>query len=50
MSETTPTVRRYTPAARANHWVTAISLVLLALSGLSLFHPSLFFLTGLLIS
>lgn len=40
-------VDRYTPAARANHWVTAISLVLLALTGLSLFHPSLFFLTGL---
>ena len=47
MSDTTPTVRRYTPAARANHWLTAISLVALALSGLSLFHPSLFFLTGL---
>ena len=39
MSGTTPTVRRYTPAARVNHWITAISLVLLALSGLSLFHP-----------
>lgn len=42
-----PTVRRYTPAARVNHWITAVSLVLLAISGLSLFHPSLFFLTGL---
>lgn len=41
------TVRRYTAAARVNHWITAISLVLLALSGLALFHPSLFFLTGL---
>jgi len=41
------TVTRYTASARANHWVTAVSLVLLALSGLSLFHPSLFFLTGL---
>ena len=40
-------VERYTAPARANHWVTAISLVLLAISGLSLFHPSLFFLTGL---
>lgn len=40
-------VDRYTPAARVNHWITAISLVLLALSGLALFHPSLFFLTGL---
>jgi formate dehydrogenase subunit gamma len=41
------TVNRYTPAARVNHWITAASLVLLALSGLSLFHPSLFFLSGL---
>ncbi|MCB1540688.1 MAG: formate dehydrogenase subunit gamma [Rhodoblastus sp.] len=40
-------VDRYTPGARANHWVTAICLILLALSGLALFHPSLFFLTGL---
>ena len=40
-------VDRYTPAARANHWLTAVCLVLLALSGLSLFHPSLFFLTAL---
>jgi formate dehydrogenase subunit gamma len=41
------TVDRYSTGARINHWVTAASLVLLALSGLSLFHPSLFFLTGL---
>jgi len=41
------TVNRYTPAARVNHWITAISLVLLALSGLSLFHPTLFFLSKL---
>jgi formate dehydrogenase subunit gamma len=41
------TVSRYTAAARLNHWITAISLVLLAISGLSLFHPSLFFLSGL---
>lgn len=40
-------VSRYTAAARLNHWVTAVSLILLALSGLALFHPSLFFLTGL---
>ena len=40
-------VDRYTPAARANHWVTAISLILLAISGLAFFHPSLFFLTAL---
>jgi formate dehydrogenase subunit gamma len=41
------TVDRYGPAARANHWITAASLILLALSGLALFDPSLWFLTGL---
>jgi formate dehydrogenase subunit gamma len=40
-------VDRYTAGARVNHWITAASLVLLALSGLALFHPSLFFLSGL---
>ncbi len=40
-------VDRYTVGARINHWVTAISLILLAISGLALFHPSLYFLTGL---
>jgi formate dehydrogenase subunit gamma len=40
-------VDRYTAGARINHWITAVSLVLLALSGLALFHPSLYFLTGL---
>lgn len=40
-------VDRYGPGARVNHWVTATSLILLGLSGLALFHPSLFFLTGL---
>src|SRR5258708_1376981 len=43
----TTVVDRYTTAARINHWITAISLILLAISGLSLFHPSLFFLTAL---
>lgn len=42
-----PQVSRYTTAARMNHWVTAISLILLAISGLALFHPSLFGLTAL---
>lgn len=41
------TVDRYTVGARINHWITATCLVLLALSGLALFHPTLFFLTGL---
>src|SRR5215468_12647234 len=40
-------VDRYTTGARINHWITATCLVLLALSGLALFHPWLFFLTNL---
>ena len=40
-------VDRYTKPARINHWITATCLVLLALSGLALFSPWLFFLTGL---
>jgi len=40
-------VDRYTRGARINHWITAACLILLALSGLAFFHPSLFFLTGL---
>jgi formate dehydrogenase subunit gamma len=46
MSEDRKVVSRYTTAARINHWITAASLILLALSGLALFHPSLFFLTN----
>ena len=38
---------RYSAATRINHWIIAISFVLLALSGLALFHPALFWLTGL---
>ena len=41
------TLARYTTAARINHWITAGCLILLALSGMALFHPSLFFLTNL---
>jgi formate dehydrogenase subunit gamma len=40
-------VDRYTTGARINHWITAVSLVLLGLSGLALFSPDLFFLTAL---
>lgn len=40
-------VRRYSGSARVNHWIVAISFVLLLLSGLSLFHPSLYWLSGL---
>ena len=46
-SEEGTAVSRYTSGARVNHWITAASLILLALSGLSLFHPSLFFLSEL---
>jgi len=35
-------VRRYSGSARVNHWIVAISFVLLFLSGMSLFHPSLY--------
>ncbi|WP_323716468.1 formate dehydrogenase subunit gamma [Paracoccus aminovorans] len=41
------TVNRYRGFTRANHWVTAASLIVLLLSGMALFHPSLFFLTGI---
>ncbi len=30
---------RYTPIERANHWLTALTFILLALSGLCFFHP-----------
>ncbi len=47
MSESKPhgthiRVRRYSGGARINHWTVAISFVLLLVSGLSMFHPSLF--------
>jgi formate dehydrogenase subunit gamma len=35
---------RYTPNERSNHWITAITFVLLALSGLAMFHPAMSFL------
>lgn len=44
--ETRTTVDRYSGRVRVNHWVTAISLILLAISGAALFHPSLFFLSS----
>jgi formate dehydrogenase subunit gamma len=40
-------ILRYRSADRANHWLTAITFILMALSGLALFHPSMFFLTSL---
>jgi formate dehydrogenase subunit gamma len=38
---------RNTASARINHWITGGCFVLLMLSGLSMFHPMLFFLSGL---
>jgi formate dehydrogenase subunit gamma len=32
---------RYTPNERTNHWITAITFVLLVLSGLAMFHPAM---------
>jgi formate dehydrogenase subunit gamma len=40
-------IERYGAATRINHWIVAISFVLLALSGLGLFHPAMFWLTNL---
>jgi formate dehydrogenase subunit gamma len=40
-------VPRYTAVQRVNHWITAILFVLLALSGLAMFYPSLYFLSAL---
>lgn len=42
-----PLVVRYTANERSNHWLTAITFVILALTGLSLFHPSMFWLSAL---
>lgn len=38
---------RYTDSERINHWIVAICFVLAALSGLAMFHPSLFWLANL---
>lgn len=38
---------RYSAWQRINHWIVAITFVLLALSGLALFHPAFYWLTAL---
>ncbi len=40
-------IQRYAAGERINHWTIAISFVLAALSGLSIFHPALFWLSNL---
>jgi len=47
MSRPEGTVTRYATLTRINHWITAACFVLLTLSGLSMFHPIFFFLSGL---
>ncbi len=47
MSNEQNLVQRHGMNERLNHWVVAITFVLLALSGLALFHPAFFFLTNL---
>ena len=44
--EARTTVDRYPGRVRVNHWLTAISLILLTISGAALFHPSLFFMSS----
>ena len=41
------TLVRNTTVTRINHWITAACFVLLMLTGLSMFHPMLFFLSEL---
>ena len=47
MSNETNLVPRHDVNERLNHWVVAITFIMLALSGLALFHPAFFFLTNL---
>lgn len=41
-------IQRYTASERINHWIIALSFVLLTVSGLALFHPSFYWLSNLL--
>ncbi|WP_244788441.1 formate dehydrogenase subunit gamma [Cupriavidus pauculus] len=42
------TIRRYSAGERTNHWIVALTFVLMALSGLALFHPSMYWMSALL--
>ena len=48
MSDKKYTIVRYSAGERINHWITAISFILLTASGLALFHPAFFWLSNLL--
>ncbi|WP_321910573.1 MULTISPECIES: formate dehydrogenase subunit gamma [unclassified Paraburkholderia] len=41
-------IERYTPNERSNHWITAICFILLAISGLAMFHPAMSWLYAVL--
>jgi formate dehydrogenase subunit gamma len=47
MSPSKTVIVRYTTAQRVNHWINAICFTLMVLSGLSMFHPIMFWLSGL---
>ena len=47
VNKTRGEIVRYAPATRIAHWIVALSFVLLALSGLAMFYPPLFGLSGL---
>ena len=40
-------IQRYSAAERINHWIVAVCFILLALSGLAMFHPAMAWLYGL---
>ena len=42
------TIVRYTSGQRINHWIIALSFILLTVSGLALFHPAFFWMSHLL--
>ena len=41
-------IQRYTTSQRINHWIIAITFILLVVSGLALFHPAFFWMSNLL--
>lgn len=41
-------IQRYTTSQRINHWIIALSFVLLTISGLALFHPAFYWMSNLL--
>lgn len=41
-------IQRYTASQRINHWIIALTFILLAMSGLALFHPAFYWMTSVL--